>query len=78
MFYGIENESIINIKKKISLSKKTKGRGLLLSFHDHNEENRVPKLIKAVKLGFKIGLVSDAGTPTISDPGYSLLKEARK
>ena len=31
-----------------------------------------------MKLGFKIALVSDAGTPTISDPGYKFLKEAKK
>ena len=31
-----------------------------------------------MKLGFKVALVSDAGTPTISDPGYRFLKEAKK
>ena len=31
-----------------------------------------------MKLGFRVALVSDAGTPTISDPGYKFLKEAKK
>ena len=35
-------------------------------------------MIRAMKLGFRVALVSDAGTPTISDPGYKFLKEAKK
>lgn len=34
-------------------------------------------MIRAMKMGFRVALVSDAGTPTISDPGYKFLREAR-
>lgn len=62
---------------KIKDSKRKKGRGLLLSFFEHNQDKRIPRLIRAMKLGLKIALVSDAGTPTISDPGYKFLREAK-
>lgn len=48
----------------------------LLSFHEHNEVQRVPALIKRLQSGANIALVSDAGTPTISDPGYRLITAA--
>jgi len=66
-----------DVLDKISECKRKKGRGLLLSFYEHNEDRRIPRLIRAMKLGLKVGLVSDAGTPTISDPGFAFMKEAR-
>lgn len=50
----------------------------MLSFYEFNQEKRIPRLIRAMKLGIRVALVSDAGTPTISDPGYRFLKEAKK
>jgi 16S rRNA (cytidine1402-2'-O)-methyltransferase len=44
-----------------------------IALHDHNEETAVPKLLSALKEGKSIALVSDAGTPLISDPGYRLV-----
>ena len=44
-----------------------------ISLHDHNEETAVPKLLMALAEGKSIALVSDAGTPLISDPGYRLV-----
>ena len=41
----------------------------MLSYHAFNEDFRLDRLTKLMMYGFKIGLVSDAGTPTISDPG---------
>jgi 16S rRNA (cytidine1402-2'-O)-methyltransferase len=48
----------------------------LVSYHEHNEEKRTPQLIEKLKAGNSIALVSDAGTPLISDPGYRLVTEA--
>ena len=49
-----------------------------LSYHEHNEEKRCPELIRQLKEGKDLALVSDAGTPQISDPGYRLVRECRK
>jgi 16S rRNA (cytidine1402-2'-O)-methyltransferase len=48
----------------------------LLSLHDHNEAARAPELIARLQGGASIALVSDAGTPAISDPGFELVRRA--
>ena len=48
----------------------------LESFHSHNQKNKVPGILKTLKTGKNIALVSDAGTPGISDPAYYLVKYA--
>ena len=48
----------------------------LLALHDHNEQQVVPKLIAVLESGQSIALVSDAGTPLVSDPGYRLVQAA--
>jgi 16S rRNA (cytidine1402-2'-O)-methyltransferase len=47
------------------------------SLHEHNEREKTPKLIERLLEGESIALVSDAGTPLISDPGHSLVEAAR-
>ena len=47
----------------------------LISYHKFNERKNVPKIIDLLKKGSIISLVSDAGTPSISDPGSLLIKE---
>jgi len=48
------------------------------SLHDHNERERSDYLLQRIQKGESIALISDAGTPLISDPGYYLVMEARK
>jgi 16S rRNA (cytidine1402-2'-O)-methyltransferase len=48
----------------------------LCPYHDHNAERMRPQLLRRLAEGQSIALVSDAGTPLVSDPGYRLVKEA--
>ena len=50
----------------------------LISYHDKNEKLQADKLVGRLILGENIALISDAGTPCISDPGYRLVNLARK
>lgn len=47
----------------------------LISLHDFNESQRIQSVLEALRLGQNLALVSDAGTPLISDPGYKLVRE---
>src|SRR2546423_2695850 len=47
-----------------------------ISYHEHNERGRAPELCSLLATGASIALVSDAGTPAISDPGYRLVRAA--
>jgi len=47
-----------------------------VSLHDHNEAQRTPDLLSRLRQGASIALVSDAGTPAISDPGFDLVRAA--
>ncbi len=47
-----------------------------ISYHDHNKERKTPELIDQLQSGKQIALVSDAGTPGISDPAFYLVREA--
>src|SRR4051794_32620821 len=49
----------------------------LTPYHDHNAPRARPRLLESLAQGARIALVSDAGTPLISDPGYRLVREAR-
>jgi 16S rRNA (cytidine1402-2'-O)-methyltransferase len=46
-----------------------------LSYFEHNEERRAPELVERMRRGARIALVTDAGTPAISDPGFRLVRE---
>ncbi len=46
------------------------------SYHEHNERQKAPELVKMLKEGKSIALISDAGTPLVSDPGYRLVNLA--
>ncbi len=72
----------------IVLAEDTRNSGILLkyfdisakmeSFHAHNEHKILGRIIDRIKEGETFALISDAGTPAISDPGYLLLREAVK
>lgn len=49
----------------------------LTAYHEHNETREAPRLAGQVAAGRRLALVSDAGTPLVSDPGYRLVREAR-
>ena len=53
-------------------------KGSFISYHEHNENERAPQILKKLKNGTSIALVSNAGTPTVSDPGYRLINSAAK
>jgi len=46
----------------------------MISLHDHNEAQRAPELVERLRGGASVALVSDAGTPAISDPGFDLVR----
>ena len=79
----------LNILKKVTLiacedTRQTKKimskfeiKNNLISFNMHNSAKKIPKIISSLKKGESIALVSDAGMPSICDPGESLVKEAK-
>ena len=49
----------------------------MMPYHEHNGATQRPKIIERIQEGAAVVLVSDAGTPLISDPGYKLVDEAQ-
>ncbi len=50
----------------------------MLSHHQHNEHQSTPEIVRMLKAGQSVALISDAGTPGISDPGFLLVRESLK
>jgi len=50
----------------------------LIALHDHNEEQAVATILQRLEAGQNVALVSDAGTPLVSDPGYRLVQAAHR
>lgn len=50
----------------------------LISYHEHNEEQRAAQLLERLQSGESLALISDAGTPCIADPGYRLVSRCRR
>jgi len=55
-----------------------KNRPKLISFYDEVEEQKIPEVINLLEQNKEVGLVTDAGTPIISDPGWKLIKKCQK
>ena len=53
-------------------------RPRLMALHEHNETRQIPSVLRMLHEGAQVALVSDAGTPLISDPGYRLVSTARE
>ncbi len=69
-----ENTNVTSgLLQKYNLSPKK-----ILSYFEHNELKRIPEVIEFLKNGNSVALVSDAGTPLISDPGFKLVREVIK
>ncbi len=49
-----------------------------IAYHDHSDDSRVDQLVAKMQAGESIALISDAGTPLVSDPGYRLVRSARQ
>ena len=63
---------------EISPAETPKEKPLLISYYEQNEYSRIPQIINSLKNGQDIALISDAGMPTISDPGFKLVRECIK
>ncbi|MCK9504957.1 MAG: 16S rRNA (cytidine(1402)-2'-O)-methyltransferase [Porticoccaceae bacterium] len=50
----------------------------MLAYHDHSDDRQLNRILDLLAQGQDVALISDAGTPLISDPGYRLVREARK
>ena len=48
----------------------------LKPYHEHNAEEQRPRVLEELRVGRRVALISDAGTPLVSDPGYKLVREA--
>lgn len=59
-------------------SRKKRRRAELISNYEQNELQRIPQIVTALKNGLHIALISDAGTPAVSDPGFKLIRECIK
>jgi 16S rRNA (cytidine1402-2'-O)-methyltransferase len=76
--YGLTNDAMSQTFERIKECRAEKGRGLLVSLNAFNQISRTPRLVRAMKAGLNIALVSDAGTPLMSDPGLHLVQQCLK
>ena len=71
-------EDTREIKKLLNIYEISVKKVNLIAYHNHNAKKQIPKILNLLKEGLSVALVSDAGTPLISDPGYLIVKEAAK
>ena len=68
------NDSITN--NDATTDNKARGHNKLWAYHEHNSAIQTPKIIEMIQQGHSVALISDAGTPLVSDPGYQLVQAA--
>ena len=68
VIFSEDTRVTLNLLNNFGIKKK------LISLHEHNENDIKEKVLDYLKLGFSVGLVTDRGTPIISDPGYKTVK----
>ena len=76
----LENVSLVaceDTRQTKKILSKFQIKNTLFSFNEHNSSKRIPKIFHDLKAGKSIALVSDAGLPSICDPGEDLIKKAR-
>ncbi len=80
MFENIDVLLCEDTRKTSLLLKKLKiiNRPKLISFYDEVEKQKIPQVIEMLKEGLEVGLVTDAGTPLVSDPGWLLVKKCQE
>ncbi len=61
---------------KLSTEGKSRGHNKLWAYHEHNSAIQTPKIIEMIQQGHSVALISDAGTPLVSDPGFQLVQAA--
>lgn len=66
----LQGNALGELEKNIPIKKPR-----LVSYYEQNELQRIPEVIAAIKDGLDIALVSDSGTPMVSDPGFKLIRE---
>ena len=74
LHFGIDTKSTDHTDSEDTDNKKSHHK--LWAYHEHNSAIQTPKIIEMIQQGHSVALISDAGTPLISDPGYQLVQAA--
>ena len=77
IFQNVSQIACEDTRQTRKIMSKFEFKNNLISFNKHNSKKKIPKIINDLNLGKSIALVSDAGMPSICDPGEDLIKEAR-
>lgn len=72
---GIQHDNL-NTEASAQSGANKKGHNKLWAYHEHNSAIQTPKIIEMIEQGHSVALISDAGTPLVSDPGYQLVQAA--
>lgn len=71
-----DDELALQKSAENTVSDNKKGHHKLWAYHEHNSAIQTPRIIEMIQSGHSVALISDAGTPLVSDPGYQLVQAA--